>query len=161
MENLYELLNCRETASWTEIKRAYQSLALQYHPDKHEGSSSTSNDRKGAETKQMLAEKFVKINKAWNILNDPKLRKEYDIRWKQRCLAQDWPIQEEVNFSAFELDGHAGNGPCTEDSNMYTYHCRCGGEFSLTKTDVTLKFDIICCNTCSLAVKVIYNETFS
>ncbi|KAJ8317780.1 hypothetical protein KUTeg_004667 [Tegillarca granosa] len=84
----------------------------------------------------------------------PKLRKEYDIRWKQRCLAQDWPIQEEVNFSAFELDGHAGNGPCTEDSNMYTYHCRCGGEFSLTKTDVTLKFDIICCNTCSLAVKL-------
>ena len=36
MKNFYELLDVFEKASFEEIKKAYKSQALRYHPDRHE-----------------------------------------------------------------------------------------------------------------------------
>jgi DnaJ-class molecular chaperone len=217
----------------TELKKAYQALALKYHPDK--ATSSASNQ-----------ETFIKINHAWTILRDHRLREQYDVKWKERCLAQTYPIQDTVHFEEFEKDeeydvengetttssldnshnkaclgkesdcektflvkgdncgetcltkgtgdvpifdinngigqvqdvcaenttkgenevnltvenetGKSESSPLANENVVYTYECRCGGNYILTGVDVKLKFDIVCCDTCSLSIQVIYNE---
>lgn len=70
MIEYYEVLELKEAASPEEIKKAYQNLAKQYHPDvvpmhlsrlKHEAEA-----------------KFKQINDAYRVLSNPKKRKEYD-----------------------------------------------------------------------------------
>lgn len=62
--SLYETLGISKGASAEEIKKAYRKLARQYHPD--------INKDAGAE------EKFKEINAAYEILNDPNKRRQYD-----------------------------------------------------------------------------------
>lgn len=159
MEDLYRILNCEESASQQQMKKAYQELALKYHPDKSKCGNNT-------------AENFIKINRAWTVLSDPWLRQQYDAKWKERCLAQTFPIQDTVDFEEFdeivesnECDvGETTNSDSSKESDInssdnvfHMYPCRCGGNYILTSVDVKLKFDIVCCDTCSLTVKVIYN----
>lgn len=228
MEDLYKILQCNSSASQKELKKCYQELALRFHPDR---------SKEG----QLSHEKFIKIHRAWEILGDPTLRQQFDVRWKERCLAQAFPIQDTVDFEDFEEpvreDAETENentdidnqfcvhypasaetqitddqklenveeigrnftkesisapgiqdmqtkgensqscvsednksyatrdtGPTDlqytmqtrEEKKIYTYTCRCGGQYVLTGVDVKLKFDIVCCDTCSLSVKVIY-----
>lgn len=211
MENLYKILQCSETASMQELKKAYQALALKHHPDK--AASCTSSQ-----------DTFIRINHAWTILRDPRLRNQYDVKWKERCLAQSYPIQDTVHFDEFEEEFDADNienkmsvsdngddktmggncdkthlikgdnidvmddkiterlekvcvenitkgdsasgntgeipesSPLDDENIFYTYECRCGGNYVLTGVDVKLKFDIVCCDTCSLSIQVIYED---
>jgi molecular chaperone DnaJ len=61
----YELLGVVRNATQTEIKKAYRKLAVKYHPDKNPG------DKKAEE-------KFKEISHAYEILNDPRKRRQYD-----------------------------------------------------------------------------------
>ena len=61
--NLYEILQVSPDSSINDIKKSYYRLAKIYHPDKMNGS----------------AEKFQKINYAYNILNNEKSRTQYNI----------------------------------------------------------------------------------
>lgn len=144
MENLYSILGCEESATCDEIKKCYQKLALKTHPDKVASQSreklSDANDE------------FAKISFAWKILGDEDLRNQYDIKWKQRCISQDWPIQDDIEIEEFEI---CDTPDC--DEHVYTYPCRCGGLYALSETDVQIKFDIVCCDTCSLSVRILYN----
>ncbi len=63
-KDFYEILGVSRNASEAEIKRAYRKLALQWHPDRN----------KSAEAH----EKFKEINKAYEVLSDPKKRQMYD-----------------------------------------------------------------------------------
>ncbi len=63
-KSLYDILDVPETASQSEIKKAYRKLARQYHPD--------INKSPDAE------EKFKEINGAYEILSDEKKRSQYD-----------------------------------------------------------------------------------
>ena len=60
--DLYRDLELRPPCTVEDITRAYRKLALKYHPDKATGST----------------EKFQKIKKAHEILNDPLKKKYYD-----------------------------------------------------------------------------------
>lgn len=60
----YEILGVSRSATAAEIKKAYRSLALKYHPDK--------NKEKDAEAK------FKEINEAYEVLSDEKKRASYD-----------------------------------------------------------------------------------
>ena len=91
--------------------------------------------------------KFMKVNKAWNILGNEETRKEYDAQWKQRSLAQDWPIQEEIHIDELE-----------EDEDCFVHACRCGGEFVLQAIHVEMCVDYVQCDSCSLCVKILYGE---
>ena len=55
--NPYEVLGVNENASETEIKKAYRSLSLKYHPDRNSDGNSTT--------------KFQEINAAYETLSDP------------------------------------------------------------------------------------------
>ncbi|KAJ1966917.1 hypothetical protein IWQ62_002171 [Dispira parvispora] len=60
--NLYQVLGVARDAPPTEIKRAYRTLALRYHPDKNPSA----------------ADQFKAINEAYEVLGDPKKRQVYD-----------------------------------------------------------------------------------
>jgi DnaJ-class molecular chaperone len=63
-QNYYEVLGVSPDASADEIKKAYRSLALKYHPDR--------NPEPGA------AERFKEITAAYGVLIDENKRREYD-----------------------------------------------------------------------------------
>ena len=61
----YEVLGVSKDASPEQIKKAYHSLARQYHPDVNPGDIDTS-------------EKFKEINLIYEVLSDPIRRSQYD-----------------------------------------------------------------------------------
>ena len=72
--NLYEILEIKPNASENDIKRAYHLLSKKYHPDKCKDDDAT--------------DKFQKINSAYQILIDSKIREKY----------QKMNIEEKTNF---------------------------------------------------------------
>lgn len=63
-KDYYKILGVERDASEAEIKRAYRSLALKYHPDKNPSSDATT--------------RFKEINEAYEVLGDPQKRSKYD-----------------------------------------------------------------------------------
>ena len=60
-KNLYEELGLKQNATKSEIKSSYRYLVKQHHPDA------------GGEK-----ERFLAIQNAWEILNDPIKKEQYD-----------------------------------------------------------------------------------
>lgn len=60
----YRVLGVDKFASAEEIKRAYRRLARQYHPDLNPGRNTSTH--------------FIRIKNAYDILNDPVKRQDYD-----------------------------------------------------------------------------------
>lgn len=65
-KNPYIILGMEIHASQEEIKRAYRSLALKWHPDR--------NDM----DKKLCHEMFIKVAWAYEILKDPEKKRQYD-----------------------------------------------------------------------------------
>src|ERR1051325_5916044 len=65
MSDFYSVLGVGQTASDDEIKKAYRKLAMQYHPDRNNGS-------------REAEEKFKEITEAYDVLRDPNKRAAYD-----------------------------------------------------------------------------------
>lgn len=63
----YDILGVSKDASPEEVKKAYRKMAVQWHPDKHQG-----DDKEAAE------KRFKEINEAYQILSDAKKRQAYD-----------------------------------------------------------------------------------
>eukprot|EP00551_Chaetoceros_affinis_P009945 CAMPEP_0203667018 /NCGR_PEP_ID=MMETSP0090-20130426/3937_1 /ASSEMBLY_ACC=CAM_ASM_001088 /TAXON_ID=426623 /ORGANISM="Chaetoceros affinis, Strain CCMP159" /LENGTH=197 /DNA_ID=CAMNT_0050531053 /DNA_START=249 /DNA_END=838 /DNA_ORIENTATION=- len=64
-KDFYKILGVPRSASTKEIKSAYRQLAKQYHPDANPGKDTT--------------EQFQEINRAYEVLNNPDLKKKYDM----------------------------------------------------------------------------------
>lgn len=64
-QDYYKLLNVQKNASAEEIKKAYRTLAMKYHPDRNPGD-------KTAE------EKFREVSEAYEVLKDEQKRAAYD-----------------------------------------------------------------------------------
>jgi len=63
----YEILGIKKSATLDEIKKAYRTLALQYHPD-----------RVPTDKKKEAEEKFKEISEAYAVLSDSEKRALYD-----------------------------------------------------------------------------------
>lgn len=73
MSTYYEILGVSEDASFSEIKKAYRSLAKSYHPDA--GGSK---------------EKFQKLSEAYECLSDSFARQQYDSSLKNESNGRDY-----------------------------------------------------------------------
>jgi molecular chaperone DnaJ len=67
--DFYQILGVSRTASAAEIKKAYRSKARQYHPDANPGEDTVAQ--------------FQDINRAYEVLNDPDLKRKYDMFGEQ------------------------------------------------------------------------------
>jgi molecular chaperone DnaJ len=65
MEDPYKILNVSKDASPEDVKKAFRKLAIENHPDKHQG----------CKDKETI---FKSINQAYSVLSDPKKRQQYD-----------------------------------------------------------------------------------
>jgi Ca-activated chloride channel family protein len=70
----YELLGINRDASLDLIKKAYHELAKKYHPDLNQEPDSS--------------EQFLEIQAAFEVLQDPVKKKEYDAKFDQEKFAQ-------------------------------------------------------------------------
>ena len=144
MENFYDTLGVSPSSSRDEIKQAFLRLALQHHPDKQLRSDSIDGSTNIDDTA-----KFQPISRAWTVLSDAELRKEYDSAWHQRCVIQQsaGPIQDTVSIDDFETDNE-------EPDTLFRYPCRCSDYFCITEQDKLFKVDFVCCPSCSLCIKI-------
>ena len=65
-KDYYDILGINKKATPEEIKKAYRTLAMKYHPDRNQGD-------KNSEAK------FKEVNEAYDVLSDPKKKKMYDV----------------------------------------------------------------------------------
>jgi len=60
----YKILDVSRESSAEDVQRAYRTLALRYHPDRNASPEA--------------AAKMTAINEAWEVLGDPRRRRDYD-----------------------------------------------------------------------------------
>mmetsp|Transcript_95609 Transcript_95609/g.117150 ORF Transcript_95609/g.117150 Transcript_95609/m.117150 type:complete len:241 (-) Transcript_95609:33-755(-) len=89
----YSVLGIKAKATAIEVKRAYRNLCKQYHPDKLAHLDET--------TKREREAQMVKLNVAYQVLNSPKQRSEYDLA--QPC--QEAPQPKEPGETNPSFDG--------------------------------------------------------
>ena len=78
VKDYYNTLGIPTSASQQEIKKAFRKLALQYHPDKNNGSHQSNA-------------LFSEIQEAYEVLSDVKRREEYHYkRWYTRAVGQSY-----------------------------------------------------------------------
>ncbi|UJR09711.1 hypothetical protein I4U23_013940 [Adineta vaga] len=90
----YNILNVSPTATASEIKKAYYSLSLQYHPDR----TQNLNDF----TRREYAERFKLISQAYSILSDPEKRKLYNRYGKDDRLVANG--SDGINLEDFDAE---------------------------------------------------------
>ncbi|MCL4496279.1 MAG: DnaJ domain-containing protein [Firmicutes bacterium] len=98
-KDYYKVLEVGENADQETIKKSYRRLARKYHPDV---SGKSGED------------KFKDINEAYEVLSDPKKRREYDqmrLGYAQRQARSQGPGYQRVTFD----DDFAGWGSIFED----------------------------------------------
>lgn len=75
--DLYKLLNVSRQASDADIKAAYRTLAMKFHPDRV---LIVAEDSKSASSSATSHQKFLEIKEAYETLSDATRRREYDIK---------------------------------------------------------------------------------
>jgi molecular chaperone DnaJ len=99
MADYYQLLGVPRSADTEEIKKAYRKLALQYHPDRNQGS-------KEAE------ERFKEVTQAYEVLRDSEKRAGYDRYGEQglkgRGGAQGFDFSDAIDIFMRDFGGFSG-----------------------------------------------------
>jgi len=93
-QSYYDILGVNEKASVEEIKKAFRSLSLKFHPDKN-------REPEAIET-------FHKINEAYETLSDVSKREEYDIMSKNPFFKTNGPMEEQMDELLSHLFGNMG-----------------------------------------------------
>lgn len=132
--NYYKVLGCGKKSSHEEIKRAYHTRLLRFHPDKNNGSER--DDRK-----------FHKIQEAWRVLGDPPSRRAYDAFCRQ---------EELENESDFVYACITPNELETICDGILFYRCNCGDRYFVPREDLleqNTELEVIC-KGCSLVLLI-------
>jgi len=85
-KDYYELLGVNRSAAEEEIKKAYRRLALKYHPDRNPGD-------------EQAEEKFKKISEAYQVLQDPQKKVQYD-QFGHAAFGDGGPFRGGFDFTA-------------------------------------------------------------
>ncbi|KAI9028511.1 DnaJ domain-containing protein [Hyaloraphidium curvatum] len=151
MPTHYDALGVPPTASAEEIRRAYQRLALQHHPDKVAPQGGTAGPERGDDGKegtgQPSGDAFLRVQAAWETLRQPAARRAYDASLLR--LASAGAIDAEVDLDDMEFRESPEGG-------VYVHACRCGGEYAVSEGQLERGADAVGCGTCSLRIRVLY-----
>ena len=129
----YNIMGVETNASFSEIKDAYRNLIIQHHPDKG-GNKNI----------------FQKIQDAWAVLRDSELRRKYDAeKLASDIKAFKGIVASEIPLTEFDYD---------ENEEIYSFSCRCGDCYEIEYEDLLDGVQILSCNSCSLLLKVIYDN---
>ncbi|PKU66309.1 DPH4 homolog [Dendrobium catenatum] len=163
----YEVLSVNENATYNEIKKNYKVAILSSHPDKLRGKSVTSFPIR------IQQEIFLDVQKAWEVLSDPKSRENYD-NILQASRNELEVVDNEIRLEEMmvQVDG---------DMKELSFPCRCGdfflislaeleelgvsvknngGHFSLTDGLTTQASVVLPCDSCSLKVRLIIDANY-
>lgn len=69
MKDYYKILNVSQNATEQQIKQSFRKLAKRFHPDM-------------AKTDELVNE-FINLKEAYDVLKDARLRKDYDIKYRE------------------------------------------------------------------------------
>ncbi|RKP27933.1 CSL zinc finger-domain-containing protein [Syncephalis pseudoplumigaleata] len=138
--SLYDILGVPEDATRDTIWKTYQRQLLQ-------ASVPATFDAKDAGNDTALRAQLEAIRRAWAVLGDPDARSSYDIELKADRLRQSAPMDVAVDLDDMAYD---------EETGVYSYACRCSGEYQLTEDDLEAGADLINCSQCSLRIRVLY-----
>ena len=113
--NYYDTLGISQNSNDNEIKKAYRSLSLKYHPDR--------NKTVEAQTKMQ------NINDAYSILGDSSKRKQYDLELKLGARGMSFPGVPPPMNDLFEMFFQQGVGGFHDDimPEIHIFHGAGGG----------------------------------
>mmetsp|Transcript_27846 Transcript_27846/g.45989 ORF Transcript_27846/g.45989 Transcript_27846/m.45989 type:complete len:140 (+) Transcript_27846:338-757(+) len=135
--SFYAALGVKNDASTTEIRRAYQQLALTCHPDKVLGKE----------------DMFERIKGAYEVLSDESKRREYDqvLEGEHRIV-----IWQEVTVDALQAC-NSKSVETDEGDETVSYHfpCRCGEDYEVLQSEIDEGFEEFPCTGCSNYIKVL------
>ncbi|XP_052548463.1 dnaJ homolog subfamily C member 24 [Tympanuchus pallidicinctus] len=134
----YQILGAQPSDSPAELKQKYQRLALLYHPDKQKA------DVPAGEVEERV-QRFIEIDQAWKILGNEETKKEYDLQQREDNLTNEWPLHAQIYLQDMSW---------IEDEQCYTLPCRCGGSYSVSKSE-SKDVSLVCCDTCSLVIEIL------
>ncbi|KAJ3181476.1 DnaJ sub C member 24 [Geranomyces variabilis] len=141
----YEALQVQPSASQDHIRKQYQRLVLQHHPDKAPQKAAHASVSKATDT----SERFRSVVAAYEVLGDPELRAAYDEELAGRSAATLGPLHAEVDLDDMQHDSAA---------ELFSLPCRCGGSYVIREAELEDSVDIVGCSTCSLRIRVLYAE---
>ncbi|ETO10963.1 hypothetical protein RFI_26413 [Reticulomyxa filosa] len=95
-DNCYDVLGLDQTVDHRMIKTRYKEFILRIQLSNNNKKNQSHPDR-NPNQKQADREKYVKINRAYEILSDSRLRSEYDQYLRVRTL---WIHQKSTSFSS-------------------------------------------------------------
>ena len=120
-ENFYNILGISENSTKDEIKKAYRSLQMKYHPDKNPGNQESINMTQ-------------KINEAYETLGDEQKKEEYDMMRNNPFMRMDSrgphnmdvPLNDIFNMmfgSPFGMPGMPGmSGGMPQGAKIHIFH---------------------------------------
>lgn len=162
-ETHYDILSVRVDASYEEIRTGYRSAILNYHPDKLQNTSELSDHDHES------GDRFLKVQKAWEILSNSRSRAVYDseLRASRQGMiaAEDVSLEDmmiEENGEVLDLFYQCRCGDCFSIDSMelddmgYTL-LKNGNKISLQSPDTLPASVILPCGSCSLHVRLLVN----
>lgn len=93
-EDYYKILELDKDATESEIKKAFRRLSVKFHPDKNPGD-------------QESAQRYLKVNKAYEVLNDQEKKQMYDLYGEEgiftflNCYSNNKVLKWGYNFYIF------------------------------------------------------------
>lgn len=135
---LYRLLGVPRDATQEQIKRAYHQALLRHHPDK-------------TRSAQGSPASIDELLHAFRVLSNRSLREAYD-----KALQSVSPLPKTAPRPAHVVSLDDFLETSTEENTVWTYQCRCGGVFMLTKDLLEKDVHLVSCDACSETLWVGY-----
>ncbi|XP_032805177.2 dnaJ homolog subfamily C member 24 [Petromyzon marinus] len=116
----YSVLGASRSDSPRALRRRYQELVRQLHPDR-------AAQGLGEGEREEQLRRFLEVERAWRTLGDAETRREHDLRARDRALQQEGPIQDSFSIDDMDWD---------DDQLEASRPCRCGGLFTVSAAEV-------------------------
>lgn len=163
-KTLYDILGVREDANYEEIRTSYRSAILDSHPDKMQKASKTYIPD------HELENRFLEVQRAWEVLSHPKSRASYDsdlrvLRREEFVVAEDVGLEDLTVQSKGEVLELFYQCRCSDYFSINSLELeemgyrllREGSKISLRMSDALSSSVLLSCGSCSLQIRLLIN----